>query len=249
MNSVRLGSQVLVLVFLTTVPCTAQSPSPGSAKPRANTSSIVSVQELSLPAKARRELEAGANLLAKGEAQASIEHFLRAIEQSPRYFRLYHNLGLAYYRLGQFDDASRNFQKSIDLSNSTFAPSLFGLAMILYRDKEYSQAEPLITRALVLEPSATGKYCLGSIQLALGRTAEAERSAREAIQLDPALGDPHFLLARIHETQSNPSATIEDVRRYFQLTPNSNRKPEALALLYRAHQAIHSPTRDAASLH
>lgn len=161
----------------------------------------------------------------------------------------HHNLAIAYLQLGQTAAAVRNFQKAIDLSNAGFAPSLYGLAMLLYRNKDRGAAELLVQRALVLEPSAAGKYCLGTIQFALGRISEAERRTHEAIDLDPGLGDSYFLLARIHEAQQNPSATIDDVRTYFHLSPNGSMKADALALLHRAQQQSSVASRDSASLH
>jgi tetratricopeptide (TPR) repeat protein len=174
-----------------------------------------------MPAKTHREFDKGVNLLLNGDAQASLEHFLRTIEQCPRYYGAYHNLALAYLRLGQSEAAAKNFQKVIDLTNSAYAPSLYGLAMILYRNNELVESESLIRRALLLERTASGIYCLGRIQLALGRLSDAERSAREAIELDPAMGDSYFLLARIHEAQKNLSATIDDIRTYFRLSPTA----------------------------
>jgi tetratricopeptide (TPR) repeat protein len=219
-----MGSRVFVQLFafalLSTVTCFAQSPStPNDSNPRQT--STVSAQELSMPRKAHREFEKGSALLLQGHPQPSLDHFLRAIENNPTYYGPYHNLAIAYYRLDQIDDAAKYFQKAIDLTNAGYAPSLYGLAMILYGNKEFAQAEPLLQRAMLLAPSASGTYCLGTVQLAL---------------------------ARIHEALNNPSATIDDVRTYFRLSPNGNMKSEALAILYRAQQS-QSPTPQSASLH
>jgi tetratricopeptide (TPR) repeat protein len=244
----RLFVPFFVLAFLPTVTCHAQShPAPASANRHTFDNRPVSAQELAMSPKAHSEFEKGTQLLVAGDAQGSMEHLRHAIEQNPNYYGPYHNLAMAYYRLDQIDDAAKYFQKAIDLSNASHVPSLYGLAMIHYRNNEFVQAEPLLQRAMVLQPSVAGKYCLGSIQLALGRPAEAERSAREALQLNPGMADPYFLLARIHESQKNPVAAIDDIRNYLRLAPNGAMKPEALAILSRAQALRSSP--DSASLH
>lgn len=213
--------------------CFSQSNSPQTTPAPRN--SVVSVDELAMPRKAARAFQKGAELLVKGDAQGSLAYFQEAIKQAPSSFRSYHNLGLAYYRLGQLDAATQNFQKSIDLSKGAFAPSLFGLSMIFYRQADLSSAESLIRQGLLVAPgSGVGKYCLGLVQYSLGRTLDAERSAREALTLDPNETDAYVLLAHIHERLHDPAAVLNDVHSYLQRDPNGALQPDALDLLHRA---------------
>lgn len=200
-------------------------------------SAVVSVQDLAMSRKAMRAFEKGAARLAKGDPQGSIQYFHEAAERAPSSYRPYHNLGLAYYQLAQFDEAIKNFQKAIDLSKGTFAPSLFGLSMIFYRGAEYQQAESLIEQGLYVAPrSAIGRYCLGLVQFSQGRTDEAERNAKEALRLDPRESDVYILLGHIHERRHDSSAVVNDVRAYFQLTRNRELQDDALGLLHRAQE-------------
>lgn len=214
--------------------CFSQSSSPQNA-PASRSNSTVSVDELAMPHKAARAFQKGAELLVKGDAQASLPYFQEAIKHAPSSFRPYHNLGLAYYRLGQLDAAAQNFQKSIDLSKGAFAPSLFGLSMIFYRQADFPSAESLIRQGLLVAPgSGVGKYCLGLVQFSLGRTADSERSAREALALDPSETDAYVLLAHIHERLHDPAAVLNDVHSYLQRDPPGALQPDALDLLHRA---------------
>ena len=204
-------------------------------------SSVVSVRELALPAKAARALEKGTALLLKNNPEASVSYFQTAIALAPNSFHAYHNVAIAHYRLGEVEDAEQEFRRSIELSGGSFAPSLFGLSMILYRRGEFLEAESLTQKGLLATPSsAIGKYCLGLVQFALGQIPEAEHSALDAIHLDPAQpdGDDYLLLARIHERLNDPDAVVADVHIYFKRSRKRSLQADAQALLERAQQNL-----------
>jgi tetratricopeptide (TPR) repeat protein len=207
--------------------------------PNPRNDSVVSVQELAMPDKVERAFEKGTHYLLIGDVQASLPYFKKAIEQAPSYFRSYHNLGLAHYRLGQLDAAEQDFQQAIDLSNGGFAPSLFALSMVFYRRADFRGAESLVQRGLELAPgSGVGKYCLGLVQFSLGRIADSERSAQDAVRLDAAETDAYVLLARIHERQRNPYAVLADTEAYLKRDPNGPLHSDALEMFHRAQQDV-----------
>ena len=224
---------VLVIALLFPAFSFAQSPVP-------QYSSVVSVRELALPPKAARALEKGTALL-KNNPQASVSYFQTAIALAPDSFHAYHNVAIAHYRLGDVEDAEQEFRRSIELSRGSFAPSLFGLSVILYQRGEFLQAELLTQKGLLATPSsAVGKYCLGLVQFALGQIPEAEHSALDAIHLDPAQadGDVYLLLARIHERQNDPDAVVADVGAYFKRSRKRRLQADAQGLLERAQQNL-----------
>jgi Tfp pilus assembly protein PilF len=215
--------------------CVAQSPNGRTSADDA----LVSVHDLPLPHKAARAFEKGTQLLLKGNAQDSLAYFLKAVQEAPASYRPYHNLALAYYNIGQLDAAAQNFQKVIDLTGGTFAPSMFGLAVILYRESEFASAEKLIREGLLLQPgSAPGKYCLGLVQFSVGRVNDAEQSTKAALALDSTETDAYVLLARIHEAKHNPTAELADAQNYLRLSPNGVLRPAALELVQHAQQAL-----------
>ena len=204
---------------------------------------VISAGELGMSGKAINAFKQGTKLLQKGQIQASIPYFEKAISLAPASFRSYHNLALAHYRLGQFQAAQQDFQKSIDRSQGRFAPSLFGLSMALYQRSDFPLAESVVQRGLLVAPdSGVGHYCLALIQFSMGRLGDSEKAALAALRLDPAEIDAHLLLAHIHETLRNPDATIADVRSYLRLTPNHDLDTDALRILARAqHDLAASP--------
>jgi tetratricopeptide (TPR) repeat protein len=224
-----------LLTFISALPSLAQfSPANPSAE-----SAMVSVQQLALPRKAARDFEKGSKLLSKGDPQSSLTFLQNAADLAPKYYAPYHNLAIAHYELGHLDAAGEYFQKAIDASKSSYAPSFFGLSMIFYRRGEYAQAEALIRQGLSLAPdSAAGKYCLGLVQYSSGRTTEAQRSALDAIHLNPHLYDIHLLLAHIYQRLQNPTGVLAEVDTYLAGAPHGNLASDALALRQRARQDL-----------
>lgn len=240
MRSAAIWFVFLADAFLPPTLCFAQSPVP-------STPPVVSVQELALPHKALKAFKKGTALLAKGDPQASLPFFQTVIQLAPAYYGSYHNLGLAQSRLGQLDAAVLNFQKSIDLTNGTFAPSLFGLGMIFYQRADFHQAESLVQRGLFVAPSSgIGKYCLGLVQFSLDHLNDAQRSAYDALRLDPTVAEAHLLLAHIDERRHDPNAVLAEVQVYLKLLPHGDLQDDALALRQRAEQDL---ARLSASLH
>jgi tetratricopeptide (TPR) repeat protein len=222
-------------------PCVGQL-----ANPRTRIDSVVRISELPMTRKGRQAFDKGTQLLLNGNAQGSLAYLRKAVDLAPFSYRPRHNLALAYYNLRQLDAAGENFQRSINFTGGKFAPSVFGLAMVLYRQSEYPGAERLVREGLLLQPdSAVGKYCLGLVQFSTGRIAEAERSAEEALTLDPGESDAYVLLAWVHEATRNHTAELKDAETYLKLAPSGALKADALELVRRARQALAAGLRPA----
>jgi predicted Zn-dependent protease len=113
------------------------------------------------------------------------------------------------------------------------------MGMILCQMQQFRQAETVIQRGLELDPgSALGKVFLGWTQFALNPTAEAERSAQQALFRKANLSEACFLLAQIHHAKHNSSAVIADLQSYFRLDPNGLESNGAKALLATARQEM-----------
>ena len=232
--------------LLTPLFCLAQSPAikseTGLTQSRTATpvnDSVVSVQEMRMSGKAEPAFRKGTELLQKGDSRGSLVYFERAVAQDPGYYRAYHNLGLAQYRLGEKERAEEAFQRAIDLTNGGFAPSQFALAMILFEKRQFRQAEALIQRGLDMDPgSALGKYLLGVVQFALNLLPDAERSAHDALLRSADQAEAHILLAKINERHGDPYAVQAEVAAYLKLDPHGPLENEANVLLQRAQEEI-----------
>ena len=82
--------------------------------------------------------------------------YKRALELDPECAAIYHRLGLAYYKEGEFDDAKKAFQKAISL-NPLSAHYHYSLGQLLqdYHDLDGAWREAIheFTQAIELDPS------------------------------------------------------------------------------------------------
>ena len=160
----------------------------------------------------------------KKTSPASITEFQKAIAAYEEFYEAYYKLGIANLELQINDAAEAAFRKSIDLSDSKFAPPLFGLGLTLGNEKQFADAETYIRAGLQLEPtSAPGHFALAWVLYSAQRVVEAEKSAREAVLYNPNLAMAHLLLAQIHRRQNNSAAMVDDLDAYLRLDPDSPR--------------------------
>jgi len=252
MSISRTTTLLVLIVLILPAACLAQSEFTEGTRETAMPKSeyIVSVQELRMSDKARKAFEKGAALLEKGDAAASLNYFDRAVAEFPGFYKAYHDLGIAHFRLGHTVEAEEAFQKSINLTGGGYAPPEFGMGMVLCEKQELEKAETVIQRGLDLEPgSATGKYFLGLAQFGLNHLIEAERSLRQALLRKANFPQAYLLLARIHQRQNNSPAVVEDLQRYLKLDSHSRDSKQARALLEQTRQTMNHGASSAQSPH
>ena len=181
----------------------------------------VSVRELGLSSKAHNAFRMGVERLAKKDPAGSLVHFQRAVAELPSYYEAYHQMGLAYMRLGQAAQAEQAFQKAIDLSQGRYAEALFGLASLLSNHQRFSEAEPLARRGLELDGSSWyGQFELARALMGLNRVETAQKIAEEARKRNPDYPLLHLLLANIHIRKRDYPGLLGDLDTFLKLEQN-----------------------------
>jgi tetratricopeptide (TPR) repeat protein len=225
----RMGLLVTALLYLPLV-STAQSPA---------SKNMVSVRELSIPAKAQHAFDKGATQLAKNDALGSLLQFERAIAEYKGYYEAYYEMGVADLKLWRIPDAETSFRKSIDLSGEQFAPALLALGAVLGYQQKFAEAEEVIGKGLNMDPSSwSGHYYLGWAIFGLNRVEEAEKEVREALRLKADSTEALQLLADIHSRQKDYPALVNDLDAYLKLDPDSPTAIKARALRKTAQRLI-----------
>ena len=105
--------------------------------------------------------------------RASIPLFLHTLEVSPNNFMAHTNLGDAYLKGGQKDEAVMHLEAAVRLA-PTYPEALNNLGVLRAQTGEYAEAARLFSRALAQRPSfTTARYNLGLTQSHLGRNISA----------------------------------------------------------------------------
>src|SRR2546422_4732413 len=181
----------------------------------------VSVRELSLSPKAHNAFRMGVERLVKKDPAGSLVHFQRAVAELPSYYEAYHQMGLAYMRLGQAAQAEQAFQKAIDLSQGRYAEALFGLASLLSNQRRFSEAEPLVRRGVEVGGSSwDGPVERGPGLDGVDPGETAHKIAEEARKHNPDYPLLHLLLANIHIRKRDYPALLGDLDTFLKLEPN-----------------------------
>jgi len=210
--------------------------------------SVVSVRELSIPARALGQFQKGAELLAKKDAQGSLPHFQRAIKDFAAYYEAYYKMGIADLQLSRADDAEQAFRKSIELSGNRYAQSMLALGALLATEQKYTDAEGTLRMALAIdEDSWTGHYLLAYSLFGLNRLDEAVHDALEASRAQPDEPKIYLLLADIHGREKDYSAILTDLDTYLKLVPEGDTAKAARALQETARRLL-DETRNTAAL-
>ena len=161
-HSDRLCTAIAAFAFslIMASPMLAQSET--TLKPSAqgiSSPTTVSLTQLShtIPLKAQREFEKGQKAGLKGDNDRWVEHLKKALEIDPAYLEAYNNLGVAYMRKGQNEEALNQFDKADELDHNQSAVS-DNRATVLLLLRRYPEAEKVAPPPVRVATSRPGVF-------------------------------------------------------------------------------------------
>jgi tetratricopeptide (TPR) repeat protein len=113
-------------------------------------------------------------------------------------------LAAQYQQVGQLRDAQITYQQFL-ATQPNHVGALQNLGLIFYYLEDPFSAEPLLRRALELQPDGLTYRNLGLVLESQNRSAEAEASCLEAIRLDPQLPEAYCALGSTQMSQGKLS--------------------------------------------
>ena len=209
----------------------------------------VSVHDLKVPGKARREFEKGIERLQKKDAEGSLSYFKEATNAFPNYYEAYYQIGLANLELRRGDDAEQALQRAIDLSGGGYAEPQLALGALLCDRESYSEAERVLRRAIDVDGNSwKGHLFLAQALFGQNRLDEAERSAHEVLLRRADVASAHILLANIHIRRHEYVLAVKDIDTYLSMRPDGQNSQQArevraaaLRVVSRQGQSIEAP--------
>jgi Flp pilus assembly protein TadD len=147
------------------------------------TSSIVTLHELQhhVPGKATKEYERGLKAKDKGEDEAAVSYFRKAIAVDPEFCAAFNGLGTVYLRWNKLELAVEQFNNAIFVDPHAATP-YSNLALAYIMQTYYADAERAARRAIDLNRTAAhGLLMLGVSLVLQGKfTPEADRALTRA---------------------------------------------------------------------
>jgi tetratricopeptide (TPR) repeat protein len=171
----------------------------------------VNLRDINVPEAASKEFDQASEAMGQQDWSKAVTHLNRAVAIYPKYVEAYSNLGAAYQHLGDAAQERQALQKAIDLDGH-FAPALMNLGMLSIVEKKYPEAEDLLGRGSVADPTNPQiLMLLAQAQLLTGHFDQviASKVKLHAIPHHEKYAKVHYIAARAfeHENRASDAAT------------------------------------------
>jgi len=160
-------------------------------------------------AKADELLEAGLAALNSANPRAAIPLFQRVVELDPQHKQAWNDLGLAYLRLGKFDEATAAFRKQIGV-NAYDEHAYNYLGVTLQQQQKFAEAADAFRRQIEVNPlDPIAHAALGQLFLDQHKYAEAIPELDKATVLTPDNAGLHVSLGNAYLNSGEKEKALE----------------------------------------
>ncbi len=182
----------------------------------------VSSTSLNAPKKAREAYQSGLKAVRSGKMDGALKDFQRAVAAYPEYASAWLELGRVRQRLGSAQTAREAWKKAVDLD-----PKLTGAYVELGLDAglshDWKMATGYLDQGLRLNPVDYPDAWFGDAvaHYYLGEFDAAEKSAREAVRLDPQARNPRagYVLGMTLSRKGDREGAAAELRQYLKAVP------------------------------
>lgn len=139
----------------------------------------------------------GIQYLQKADFEIALDRLNRAVQADPSYVDAYSTLALLHANLGQYEEAERNFEKALRLEPDN-SSALNNYGQFLCQLKRYDEGQALFLRALsnpIYRNPELAHNNAGICALNAGNLEQAEKSLRQALELNPTLAPTLYHMA------------------------------------------------------
>jgi len=181
--------------------------------------SIVSVSDLGVPTRARKEFDRANDLMGKQELAQAVEKLNKAISIYPAYAVAYNNLAVIYSRLGDLTREREALQKAIGL-NDHFALAYVNIGRMNVSARDFPDAEAALDKASAFDPHDLDTLVLLSYSEFMDRHFdEAIASSRRAHALQQSHAFVHRVAARAFEQKRQRVDAIAELEWFLEEEP------------------------------
>jgi Tfp pilus assembly protein PilF len=182
--------------------------------------------------KAVKEFDEGNKEQQKGNSQAALERYRKALRIDVNFFPALNNMGTLLERQGNHTQAKEAFLKAAGI-NPDDGEAYINLGHVLYEEGQYGPAVEQLKQGLQRSPqSAAGNFFLGSAYFKLHETEKSETLLKKACALDPQhMAPAHLQLANLYLQRHDYGAAKVQLQTYLQLNPSSPQAPAIKKML------------------
>ena len=165
----------------------------------------------------------GLALMADGQTDEAIAHYMRAIEINPGFAGAHNNLGIALLKRGQTSDAIAQYQRALELEPGD-AETHNNLAMALRKAGRLDDAVAQYELALGIRPDDLAtNFNLGNALLQEGRVSDAIARYERALEISPEFADAHNNLGNALRRLGRIDEAMAEYRKALAIDPANER--------------------------
>ena len=186
--------------------------------------SAVSVTSMMAPDGARKAYERALQALLKNKPNDAAKDFEKAVASYPKYADAWMSLGKVRLQQGAVPAARAAFLKAID-ADPKLVPPYVEMGALAAKEANWTQSAEYLDKALKLDPSdyPSAWYADAVAHYNLKNYDAAEKSAREAVKLDPRHANPRsgYLLGLVLAEKQDYAGAAAELTTYVKLVPNA----------------------------
>jgi tetratricopeptide (TPR) repeat protein len=184
----------------------------------------VSVTSAMAPKDARKAYEQGLQSLLKNKPGDAAKEFEKAVAAYPKYADAWMNLGKLRLQRQSVEPARAALKKAIESDPKLVAPYV-ELGILAAKDANWQESAKYLDRALELDPVDFPQawYADAVANYNLKQYDAAEKSARNAVKLDPRHANPRsgYLLGLILAEKHDYAGAVTELNEFLKLAPNT----------------------------
>jgi len=183
---------------------------------------LVTVSDLSVPAKARNEFSKSLESLRKQNFTRALQELKRALAIDPAFPGAYNNLGVVYSHLGDTQQEREALEKAV-ACNDHFKLAYLNLARMDLVSSDLEGADEALVKVSVLDPSdPVPVLLLAYSELMQGRLPQSIAAASKAHGLNQPHAFAHRVAARAFEQQRQFDRAIAELKTFLKEEPASS---------------------------
>jgi tetratricopeptide (TPR) repeat protein len=186
--------------------------------------SSISVTSMLAPKDAKKAYERGLQSLLKNKPNDAAKDFEKAVAIYPNYADAWVSLGKVRLELKSVEPARTALMKAVEADPKLVAPYI-ELGILAAKDADWRESGKYLDRAVQLDPVDFPQawYADAVANYNLKNYDAAEKSAREAVKLDPRHVNPRsgYLLGLVLAEKRDYKGAAAELTSYMKLAPNA----------------------------